>query len=279
MPEILGAGAADPACPARGGSAPPPHFAPPSALCFRITRSCNARCSFCLAPPDGARPDYATLASWSDWLLERGTRRIDFCGGEPTIHPAFPRLLGHVAARGAKTALTTNALEIVPALPPLLRETSTCVRVSLHGERRHHDSLVGSGCFDRTTLNLRRLLAAGVRCSIQAIVVAGAGAELDWLIRFCLQQGVRRLGVLPFVARGAGWAHREALGLSDRERSSLRDFVHSERRRLGGQLDLRWLDLASKRVPVLEPDGRLVLEGASEGRDLLLCYLPALQRG
>jgi MoaA/NifB/PqqE/SkfB family radical SAM enzyme len=267
MSKALGAGAAHDLSPAAGS---------PSAVCFRITRSCNARCRFCLAPPDGSHPDYATLLSWTDWLLDRGVRRIEFCGGEPTIHPALPKLLAHVHARGVKTALTTNALQISAALPPLLRATGTKVRVSLHGDRPHHDALVGDGCFDRTVANLRLLLDAGVPCSIQATVVAGGRPALDWLISFALKQGVRRLGVLPFIPRGAGRGHREEFGLPEWERRSLREFVRDRRQSLSGRLDLRWLDLVSKRVPVVEPDGRLVLEGASEAADLLLCSLPRL---
>jgi MoaA/NifB/PqqE/SkfB family radical SAM enzyme len=259
--------------PGAGGSVLPHRFVLPSAVCFRITRSCNAHCRFCLAPPDGSYPDYATLLSWSDWLIDRGVRRIEFCGGEPTIHPALPKLLAHVNSRAVKTALTTNGLEISPALPPLLRVTGTSVRVSLHGGRLHHDELVGDGCFDRTVGNLRRLLDAGLPCSIQATAVAGGSMALDWLISFSLEQRVRRLGVLPFIARGAGRAHREELGLCDAERSALRELVRDRRKRLSGRLDLRWLDLASKRVPVLEPDGRLLLEGVTEAGDRLLCRL------
>ena len=135
----------------------------PSAVCFRITRSCNAHCSFCLAPPDGSHPDHVLLRHRLDWLIERGVRSVQFCGGEPTTHPSLPQLLAHVHGRGVKTSLTTNALAITGALLPLLRATRTRVRVSLHGDRPHHDSIAGAGCYDRATLNLRRLLAAASR--------------------------------------------------------------------------------------------------------------------
>jgi MoaA/NifB/PqqE/SkfB family radical SAM enzyme len=71
----------------------------PPAICFRITRYCNARCGFCLAPPDGAHPDADTLMHRIDWLAEHSVRTIHFCGGEPTIHPALPQLIAHATAR------------------------------------------------------------------------------------------------------------------------------------------------------------------------------------
>jgi MoaA/NifB/PqqE/SkfB family radical SAM enzyme len=64
----------------------------PDAICFRVTRYCNARCGFCLAPPDGAHPPGAVLAERIDWLFTRGVHTIHFCGGEPTIHPACHRI-------------------------------------------------------------------------------------------------------------------------------------------------------------------------------------------
>src|SRR5688572_13919785 len=93
----------------------------PTAICFRVTRYCNARCGFCLAPPDGHHPDAETLADRIDWLLSRGVKTIHFCGGEPTIHPGLVKLLGHVRARGRRTKLTTNAIEISDALVTALR--------------------------------------------------------------------------------------------------------------------------------------------------------------
>ena len=78
----------------------------PEVICFRVTRFCNAACGFCLAPPDGAHPDVATLIHRIDWVLARGVRTVHFCGGEPTIHPALPQLIGHVHDRGGKTRLS-----------------------------------------------------------------------------------------------------------------------------------------------------------------------------
>jgi molybdenum cofactor biosynthesis enzyme MoaA len=80
----------------------------PLAICFRVTRYCNARCGFCLAPPDGAHPDPSILIHRLNWLADRGVATIHFCGGEPTIHPALPQLIAHVHRHGGKTKLTTK---------------------------------------------------------------------------------------------------------------------------------------------------------------------------
>lgn len=148
-------------------------FTLPPAVCFRVTRCCNARCGFCLAPPTGDHQPVEALLQRLDWLLSHGVKTIHFCGGEPTIHPALSQLIAHAHGRGATTKLTTNAIAIPDGLLPLLRATNTRVKVSLHGDRGHHNSIVGVEAFDQTTGNLGRFIAAGVPTSIQTTVVAG----------------------------------------------------------------------------------------------------------
>lgn len=250
----------------------------PPVICFRVTRYCNARCGFCLAPPDGAHPDADTLTQRLDWLLGRGVNTIHFCGGEPTIHPALPQLLAHVHARGGHTRLTTNAIALADALPTALLAANTRVKVSLHGDREHHERIVGRAAFDDTTRNLRRLLAAGVRASVQTTLVAGGAWVVDWVAAFCLETGVRRLSLLPFIPRGSGHERRGEYELSSSERRALRELVAHRRRALQGRLDVRWLDFTARPVHVVEADGRVLLERATEAMDEVLGHIPTAVR-
>lgn len=247
----------------------------PQMICFRVTRNCNARCRFCLAPPDGVSPDLETLRHRIDWLLSHGVRTIHFCGGEPTIHTGLPQLLAYVHGRGGKTRLTTNAIAVPDALLPVLVATDTEVKVSLHGDREHHNAMVGVKSFAHTTRNLRRLVAAGVRTSVQTTAVAGQSWVVDWVADFCLEAGVRRLSVLPFIPRGSGGSCRDEYALSPRQRNSLRDLVKEKRRNLSGRLDVRWLDFTARPYHVVEADGRVVLEAAMDSMDEDLCRIPA----
>lgn len=249
-----------------------PHL--PASLCFRVTRYCNARCGFCLAPPDGLNPPETILVERLDWLMAHGVRTIHFCGGEPTIHPGLPHLLRHVQASGGKTQLTTNGIILSTALLDSLRAVRCQVKVSLHGDRAQHNALVGRDAFDRTTDNLRRLLAAGVSVSVQTTLVAGSADTPAWMAGFCLALGVRRLSFLPFLPRGSGLARRADYGLSPAERRALREQVAQQRRALSGRLDVRWLDFSARPIHVVEPDGRLALEGATEAADITLGYIP-----
>ncbi len=246
----------------------------PEMICFRITRNCNARCRFCLAPPEGDQPDEASLKCRIDWLLAHGVKTIHFCGGEPTIHPALAELLMYVHTCGGKNKLTTNAIAIPDSVLPVLRTTATEVKVSLHGDQEHHNAMVGVTSFKHTTRNIKRLLAAGVNTSIQSTVVAEHAWVIDWLVGFCLEAGVKRLSILPFIPRGNGADCSDEFALTPLQRRNLRDLVKKKRHALNGRVDVRWLDFSSRPLHVVEANGKVILEAATESMDEVLCHIP-----
>jgi len=248
----------------------------PEVVCFRVTRYCNAACGFCLAPPDGTHPDADTLVHRLDWVFSHGVRTVHFCGGEPTIHPALPQLIDHVHARGGKSRLTTNGIEIPDHLIGVLRKHRTEVKVSVHGDRAHHDRMVGREAFDRTTANLRRLLSARVPASVQTTIVSGGEWVVEWMARFCRDAGVRRLSILPFIPRGSGNQHRSEYELTFTERRRLRELVSQKRKALSGCVEIRWLDFTARPVPVVESDGTVLLEGPTEAADQIFGKIPPL---
>lgn len=241
----------------------------PAQVCFRVTRFCNARCGFCLAPPDGGvHPAFESLIKRIDWLFAAGVRTIHFCGGEPTIHHDLPKLIRYVREQGKKSKLTTNGIAISDELIRTLQECRTEVKVSLHGPAAHHNEVVGVPAFDRTVANIQRLIAARVQTFIQTTIVTGHLDVVDWCIRFCLENHIKRICFLPFIPRGKGLESRGRFELTIRERRELREEIKEKRRKLSSRLDMRLNDFNSTPIPVMESDGRFVWEGSTEGRDV-----------
>jgi MoaA/NifB/PqqE/SkfB family radical SAM enzyme len=246
----------------------------PEVICFRVTRYCNARCGFCLAPPDGAHPDVSTLTSRIDWLLASGVRIFHFCGGEPTIHPALADLIEYVHRQGGKTRLTTNGILLPERVLAVLKLRRTSVKVSVHGDREYHDRMVGRVAFDQTSENLRRMVASRLDVSVQTTVVSGGEGVVAWMAAYCVKMGVRRLSILPFIPRGSGYGRRGEYELTDAERQSLRELVSRTRKAYSPRLEIRWLDFTTRPVPVMEADGRVLLEGATESLDRVIAEMP-----
>ncbi len=118
----------------------------------------------------------------------------------------------------------------------------------LHGTSRH--------AFDKTTQNIRCLVAAGVHISVQTTVVSGSESVVDWALGFCREEGVRQLNILPFIPRGNGYDRRANFEATLEARKSLHELIRAQRKTLNGRLNIKWLDFNSGSVPVVEADGR-----------------------
>jgi radical S-adenosyl methionine domain-containing protein 2 len=78
---------------------------------------CNLRCAYCY----GDFPERPRQASRDEWLaildaIAPYTRRVTFCGGEPTLNPHVGELLERVAALGLQTSIVTNGAKLTEAL-------------------------------------------------------------------------------------------------------------------------------------------------------------------
>lgn len=246
----------------------------PLVPCVLVTRRCNARCRFCFEPSGDYQPEVATILRRLDWLLANGAEGIHFCGGEPTLHPDLPKIVRHVRHQGASVRITTNGLVLSVDLLEELHDASATVKVSLHGDRLFHDRMVGVEGFSRTVLNLRRLLAAGVRTFIQTTVFANETWVLEWTARFCRKEGVRRLSILPFVPRGERARECSDLYMSPQRRYALRDLVKHMRRRFSGGLDIRWLDFNQEPYLVVDTEGRAMLREPNWAGSRLVFRIP-----
>lgn len=247
----------------------------PSMICFRVTRFCNARCGFCLAPPDGGvHPAVSVLRERINWLFANDVKTIHFCGGEPTIHHQLHELIEYVHTQHRKSKLTTNGIALSDRLIRALFTTKTQVKVSLHGPKEHHNEVVGCDAFDKTVATIRSLVATGISTSVQTTIVSGQLAVVDWTVQFCIDNGIKRVSFLPFIPRGNGLGQRSKYELSGTERRNLQELVKQKRRKLLNCIDIRLNDFNTRPIHVVEPDGSIVLEKATEAMDELLCQIP-----
>jgi GTP 3',8-cyclase len=108
-------------------------------LRISLTDRCQLRCSYCL-PEHGvqwlAKPQLLTDAEFvhlADLFVGLGVRTIRLTGGEPTLHPRLPELIGRFAALTPRPelALTTNAVTLDAAATALVAAGLDRVNISL----------------------------------------------------------------------------------------------------------------------------------------------------
>lgn len=86
----------------------------PSYLQFFPTLRCNESCHFCFnrqlaSTDDVTLHDFEKILS----IMQRlGIHEIDILGGEPTLHPALPRLIDRVVDGGLKATLSSNGTRV-----------------------------------------------------------------------------------------------------------------------------------------------------------------------
>lgn len=85
-----------------------------------LTSACNRDCPYCFAGaerrPGAGHMSAQTFERALDFLVRSGIGEARLLGGEPTLHPEFPRLVELALARGLRVQVFSNGLMPEPAL-------------------------------------------------------------------------------------------------------------------------------------------------------------------
>ena len=149
---------------------------------IHATDVCNNRCSFCTTGwlmreqgEDLGHPPRAILRMQLEEAYAKGARRALFQGGEPTIRRDLGDLLADAHAIGYQaTTIFTNARMAASRAGArwLAAMNVTWFQISIQGGTAEaHDASVGAkGAFEQTVLGARRLIEAGQRVKINAVL-------------------------------------------------------------------------------------------------------------
>jgi len=149
---------------------------------IHATDACNNRCSFCttgwLVRDEGedlGHPPRELIRGQLEEAYRGGARRALFQGGEPTIRRDLGDLLADAHAVGYQaTTIFTNARMAASRAGArwLASMNVTWFQVSIQGgTAAAHDASVGAeGAFEQTVRGARRLIEAGQRVKINAVL-------------------------------------------------------------------------------------------------------------
>jgi len=141
----------------------------PVKLFLDITKICNEECKHCLSSSGLSRETLpvATLRSLVDQAYDLGIFQIKLGGGEPILHPRFFEIVNYINQRGLAVSISSNGAAMTPQRVELLRETGVKVSISIDGDEEMHNTVRGSGSYQRTLEGINRLVVAGVRPGIR----------------------------------------------------------------------------------------------------------------
>ncbi|WP_327391437.1 radical SAM protein (plasmid) [Streptomyces microflavus] len=166
----------------------------PGSLELEITRRCQLTCaSHCYAEA-GPTQGHGDLRV-EDWkritaeAAELGVTRVQFIGGEPTLHPDFAELVEHALTQGMQVQVYSNLFRVRPEHWALLARPGITLATSYYADTDEgHDEVTGrSGSHAATRANLLKAQQLGIPLRVEIVdVLEGqrveeARAELEGL--------------------------------------------------------------------------------------------------
>jgi MoaA/NifB/PqqE/SkfB family radical SAM enzyme len=149
---------------------------PLRALWAELTGMCQLSCVHCYAGsgPSGTHGTM-TVQAWETALTDAaalGTRMVRFIGGEPTLHPALPRLVHHALSLGMDAEVFSNLARVTPELWELFGTPGVRIATSWYtSDRDQHKLITGRDTHRQTLTNIAE--AARRNIPLRAGVIDG----------------------------------------------------------------------------------------------------------
>jgi MoaA/NifB/PqqE/SkfB family radical SAM enzyme len=206
----------------------------PRDFVFYLTSVCNLRCKHCYV--GDALLDAAE--SWRDdnacaLLHELELDRLTLIGGEPLLYYGINAVLESVCtARIREKRMTTNLTTLSDENIAMLKSAAFRVSVSIDGPTAElHDAIRGSGAFERTIRNLRRLVGAGVDVEVTHTVTPQIASAFNNLVSLLRSLKVQRLNLHKVSAQGNATENRSLVMSA----SQWRSFIETVQKISAGQ--------------------------------------------
>jgi sulfatase maturation enzyme AslB (radical SAM superfamily) len=197
----------------------------PRRLTLELGNICNLHCSYCLRSDENLYSSHAEFLPLE--LLRRviadardvaGVTRINFTGGEPTLHPQFAETLRAVADAGLAASFVTNGWHFDRVWPALQenRAAISHVAFSLDGvTREDHDRWRGKGSFDRIVRGFSRCYVAHLPFAIKIVIRRDLVDQLEQIAIFAARMGAASLQFVHVMPTSNGVADVSALNLDE----------------------------------------------------------------
>ena len=197
----------------------------PQRLSVELANICNLHCSYCFRSEDNL---YSSRAEFFPVQLLRRiidearhvahVTKINFTGGEPTLHPDFGATLETVAAAGMTSSFVTNGWHFERVWPELVanRESISHVAFSLDGiTRQTHDTWRGSGSFDRLVRAFSRCYMSNLPFAMKVTVRRDLVDQLEQIAIFAARMGAAALNFVHVMPTSTAIADESALNLDE----------------------------------------------------------------
>ena len=157
-------------------------------VCFEPTNRCPGRCPYCLIEGHQRDAPKSDLNRILSELMDSGTMRFGFGGGEPMLRPDIFELGDFVRSRGRGALLRTSGM--LP-IDPATADAFDWIDISFDSYRRDVFELCRPGVsYDTITSNISRL-APAVRLRASILITSINVRDVLDTVRWLSEAGVR----------------------------------------------------------------------------------------
>jgi sulfatase maturation enzyme AslB (radical SAM superfamily) len=197
----------------------------PRRLSVELANICNLHCSYCFRSDDNLYSSHAEFFPLD--LLRRvineahaaaNVTRINFTGGEPTLHPQFAETLRTIGDAGLTVSFVTNGWHFERVWPALEanRAAVSHVAFSLDGvTREDHDRWRGNGSFDRLVRAFTRCYMSQLPFGIKIVIRRDLVDQLEQIAIFAARLGAASLNFVHVMPTSSAVADDSALSLDE----------------------------------------------------------------
>ena len=176
---------------------------------LEITGNCQLECSHCYAG-SGPGQGHGTLSAdqWMQTLTEAatsGVEQVQFIGGEPTSHPALPRLITHACQLGLRVEVFTNLFMIREHVWEALAQPGVSLATSYYssGAELHDRITRRAGSLVRTRANIAEAVRRGIPLRV-GLTRLSDDQDIDAAVEELVGIGVHRDAIAVDDLRGVG---------------------------------------------------------------------------
>lgn len=197
----------------------------PRRLSVELANICNLHCSYCFRADENLYSSHAEFFPLE--LLRRvlaearaaaDITRINFTGGEPTLHPQFSETIKTIGEAGMTVSFVTNGWHFDRVWPALQKHRAAVSHVafSLDGVTRgDHDRWRGKGSFDRLVRAFSRCYMSQLPFGMKIVIRRDLVDQLEKIAIFAARMGAASLHFVHVMPTSSAVADDSALTLEE----------------------------------------------------------------
>lgn len=241
----------------------------PKSICFRLTRCCNAKCPFCLAPFEKQidKMSLEEVKQILEILKTTDLNNVKLSGGEPYTRKDIDEIINYCGNIKLQPVVATNGILLSDINIDVLAQNNAKVKISLHGFEEAHNEFTNLNKYKEIVQNIKKLVEKNVFVSLHTIVNSLNVDSIDDFIKVYRDIGIKKISFIPLSERGRQLEHKNKIqGISSNDIKEKMIIWQNN----FPDMDLRFLDF-SKDYYVIENDRSLWIQRGTDFDDTFIC--------